>query len=168
MALQVSVSSKSTELSETRLSISQKSLSDCREELALVRKEIEFWREQTSKFESQLVSKTQQLHEFEETLSQNKVTIVSLEREKEFQTSINTTLESKIEALKNDKIKLNEFVLNLQSMLKDREESARDISGKLSASIENYQKLQQKLSEKEERIFILSNQSELSLKAQKY
>ena len=74
--------------------------------------------------------------------------------------------ESKIEALKNDKIKLNEFVLNLQSMLKDREESARDISGKLSASIENYQNLQQKLSEKEERIFILSNQSELSLKAQ--
>ena len=166
LALQVSVSSKSTELAETRLSISQKSLSDCREELALVRKEIEFWREQTSKFESQLVSKTQQLHEFEETLSQNKVTIVSLEREKEFQTSINTTLESKIEALKNDKIKLNEFVLNLQSMLKDREESARDISGKLSASIENYQNLQQKLSEKEERIFILSNQSELSLKAQ--
>ena len=47
-------------------------------------------------------------------------------------------------------------------MLKDREESARDISGKLSASIENYQNLQQKLSEKEERIFILSNQSELS------
>ena len=57
-------------------------------------------------------------------------------------------MESKIEALKNDKIKLNEFVLNLQSMLKDREESARDISGKLSASIENYQNLQQKLSER--------------------
>lgn len=165
-ALQVSVSSKSTELAETRLSIAQKSLSDCREELALVRKELEFWRDQTSKFETQLVSKTHQLHEFEETISQNKVTIVSLQREKEFQISMNTTLESKIEALKNDKIKLNEFVLNLQTMLKDREESARDISSKLSASIENYQNLQQKLSEKEERIFILSNQSELSLKAQ--
>ena len=82
LALQVSVSSKSTELAETRLSISQKSLSDCREELALVRKEIEFWREQTSKFESQLVSKTQQLHELKKLFSQNKVTIVSLEREK--------------------------------------------------------------------------------------
>ena len=82
MALQVSVSSKSTELAETRLSISQKSLSDCREELPWLEKKLNFGENKTSKFESQLVSKTQQLHEFEETLSQNKVTIVSLEREK--------------------------------------------------------------------------------------
>ncbi|KAL6450407.1 LOW QUALITY PROTEIN: MLP1 Protein MLP1 [Candida maltosa Xu316] len=166
LALEVSVSTKSTQLAESRLSIAQKSLEDSRAELVAVQKEIDFWKEQTSKYETKLVSVSEQLHQVEETANQNRITVTSLQRENEFKTILQASLQSEIDSLKNDKTKLNEFVLNLQSMVKEREESSKEIANKLNASIDNYQLLQKTLFEKEERIYILTNQSELALKAQ--
>lgn len=166
LSLKLSMAQKSVELAESRLTNCQRSLDDSRQEVIQVRKEIDFWQQQTTKQESLLVSKSQELRDLESVVSRNTVVINTLEREKEFVSTVQKSLQSEIDSLKNDKIKLNEFVLNLQSLLKDREESSKELSGKLNSSIENYQILQGKLAEKEERIQILCSQSELSLKAQ--
>ncbi|EGW30742.1 uncharacterized protein SPAPADRAFT_51949 [Spathaspora passalidarum NRRL Y-27907] len=166
IALQVTASRQSAELAESRLANANKSLDDSHQELKQIRKEIQFWQQQANKQESLLVNKTQELRDLESTISQNRVLINTLEREKAFSDTMQKALQNEIDTLKADKIKLNEFVLNLQSLLKDREESSKQLSAKLNASVENYQSLQQKLSEKEERVLILTSQSELAFKAQ--
>ncbi|KAG7665178.1 MLP1 [[Candida] subhashii] len=166
LSLKVSMVQKSAELAESRLMNCQRSLEDSRQEMSQVRKEIDFWQQQASKQESLIVEKAQELRTLESVVSKNRIAINTLEREKEFSVTLQKSLQNEVDTLKNDKIKLNEFVLNLQSLLKAREESSKELSDKLNSSIENYQNLQTKLAEKEERIQILSSQTELSLKAQ--
>ncbi|RLV93212.1 Protein MLP1 [Spathaspora sp. JA1] len=166
IALKVTTSRQSAELAESRLANSTKSLEDTRQELNQIRKEIQFWQSQANKQETLLVDKSQELRDLESTVSANRVLINTLEREKVFSETMQKSLTNEIDALRTDKTKLNEFVLNLQSLLKDREESSRELSAKLNTSVENYQSLQSKLAEKEERVLILTSQSELAFKAQ--
>ncbi|KAK6454786.1 uncharacterized protein RJT20DRAFT_98178 [Scheffersomyces xylosifermentans] len=166
LSLQLSSTKHTAALAETRFANAQKSLESIKLETDQLRSDISFWKEQASKQEKLLISKSNEVRDLEASLSNNKVKITNLESERQFKDSISDSLKEEINQLRSDKTKLNEFVLNLQSLLKDREQSSKTLSERLNKSIENYQLLQEKVAEKEERILILSSQSELSLKAQ--
>lgn len=154
------------ELAESRFENTKKNLENARKEIEHTRKEATFWKEQASKQEGLLVSKSNDLRDVERNLAAVSSSSKNLLTEKEVWTAIQKSLKEEITQLKTDKQQLNSFVFNLQSLLKERETSSLDLSNRLSLSIENFQNLQQKLSDKEERILILSSQSEMALKAQ--
>ncbi|SGZ54670.1 CIC11C00000000325 [Sungouiella intermedia] len=166
LQLKLSSVKHSVELSESRLENSKKLLENVRADLDYFRKEATFWKEQASKQESLLVKKSNELRDAEKNLIDAASATKNLATEKEVWTSLHLTLKDEILHLKKDKEHLNTFVFNLQSLIKERESASLDLSNKLSESVQNYQALQQKISEKEERILILANQSELALKAQ--
>lgn len=166
LTLNLSSIKHSAELAEARFANAHKSLENAREEINQYKKDIEFWKNQTSKQEYSLISKSNELKDVENTLNEERIVINNLKTEKEIWNLYQKTLNDDILQLRSDKSHLNEFVVNLQSLLKERESSSKELSIKLTQSIENYQALRDRLSEKEERISILSNQSELALRAQ--
>lgn len=166
LTLNLSSIKHSAELAEARFSNAHKSLENAREEINQYKKDIEFWKNQTSKQESSLICKSNELKDVENTLNEERITINNLKTEREIWNLYQKTMNDDIVQLRSDKSHLNEFVVNLQSLLKERESSSKELSMRLTQSIENYQALQDRLSEKEERISILSNQSELALRAQ--
>ncbi|CCE80540.1 Piso0_003659 [Millerozyma farinosa CBS 7064] len=166
VALNLTSSKHDAELAETKYQNAQKSLENFKQEVSSIKSDIEFWKNQVSKHESQLIEKTNQLRDTETQLNHQIVSAQSLRNENDLLKSVQKTLESDIAQLKSDKSQLNEFVSNLQALLKERDESSKELSSKLSQSITNYQKLQEKLNEKDERIMVLCSQSELAIKSQ--
>lgn len=156
----------SVELAEGRLENTKKLLSNSNAEVEHFKKESTFWKEQASKQEDLLVKKNNELRDVEKKLILANASSKNLVVEKDALKHAQLSLRDEIEHLKKDKEHLNTFVLNLQSLLREREASSSDLSNKLTQSVENYQQLQAKISEKEERIQILSSQSEMALKAQ--
>lgn len=153
-------------LTETRFKNSEATLRNIQLELSRMKTDSDFWRKQTSKQESSFIDATNKLRNSENELSRAQIEIRNLTSEKSVWKSLEQSLDKDINQLKTDKAQLSEFVTNLQLLLKDREDSSKQFSDRLNQSIDNYQKLQDKLNEKEERIMILSSQTELSMKAQ--
>ena len=166
LILSLSSMKHSADLAEARFSNSQKSLANAREEIDQYKKDIQFWKNQASKQETLLVNKSNELKDVENKLNEERLVINNLNTQKEMWHLYQKTMNDDIVQLRSDKSHLNEFVVNLQSLLKERETSSKELSNRLAQSIENYQTLQDKLSEKEERISILTNQSQLALRAQ--
>lgn len=162
----VSTAKHSVELSESRLENSKKLLENARNEIENSHKETAFWKNQSSRQEDLLVKKSNELRDAERSLLASVSVHHSLQTEKEVWTSSHASLVDEIQHLKADKDQLNSFVFNLQSLLKEREASSAKLSKKLIESVENYQLLQEKITEKEERILILSSQSDMALRAQ--
>lgn len=156
----------SVELSESRLNSTKKLLENLKADLEYFKNEATFWKEQASKQESLLVKKSNELRDAEKNLIAANSTTKNLATEKQILTTLQLTLKDEIAQLKKDKDHLNSFVFNLQSLIKERETASADLSNKFAESVQNYQALQDKIAEKEERILILVNQSELALKAQ--
>ncbi|GEQ70571.1 hypothetical protein JCM33374_g4249 [Metschnikowia sp. JCM 33374] len=156
----------SVELSESRLENSKKLLENARKEIEHSQKETIFWKGQASKQEDLLVKKSNELRDVERNLQCTMIIQSNLQTEKEVWTSLHASLSDEIQHLKSDKKQLNSFVFNLQSLLKERELSSADLSKKLTQSVENYQALQEKINEKEDRISVLSSQSDMALRAQ--
>lgn len=166
LKLQAASSKHSVDLAESRLSNTKKLLENAQKIVEHTRSEVEFWKQQASKQEQLLVKKSNDLRDEEKKLFEYQSSLHNLQVDRELLTAAQTSLKNEIEQLKQDKKHLTSFVSNLQAILEEREASASDLSSKLSQSIVNYQALQERINEKEERIQVLSSQSELSLKAQ--
>lgn len=166
LQLKIASVKHSVELAEGRLDNTKKLLSNSNREIEHFKKEAAFWKDQASKQEELLVKKSNELRDIERSLILTDATAKNLAVEKDSWLSSQASLRDEIQHLKTDKEHLNTFVLNLQSLLKEREASTADLSNKLGQSVENYQQLQASISDKEERIQILSSQSEMALKAQ--
>lgn len=154
------------EMAESRLDNTKKLLESARTEIEHSRREAVFWKEQAAKQEDLLVKKSNELRDCERKLARLNASSENLTTEKEVWQSLKESLRNEIGQLKADKDHLNLFVSNLQSILKERESSGVEMSKKLTQSIENYHSLQAKILEKDERILILSSQSDMALKAQ--
>lgn len=166
LKMNLAASKHSSELSESRLESTGKFLENVKKELEYARKETTFWKDQASKQEELLVAKSNELRDSEKKLFELSTVSNNLLTEKEVSAMLQKSLKEEVQQLKKDKDQLNSFVFNLQTLLKEREDSSNDLSRKLSQSVENYQSLQEKLNEKEEKIMILSSQSDLALKSQ--
>lgn len=166
LKLQIASSKHAMEMAESRLVNTKKLLESSQKIVEHTRSEVDFWKQQASKQESSLVKKINDLSDLEKQCSELRSQLHNAQIEKDLLSSSQNTLKGYIEQLRNDKQLLTSFVANLQSLLEEREASALDLSGKLAQSILNYQALQERVSEKEERIQVLSSQTELSLKAQ--
>lgn len=166
LKLQVASTKHAMEMSEARLANTKKLLESSQKIVEHTRNEVDFWKQQASKQESILVKKINDLNDLEKQFSELKSQLHNAQIEKDLLASAQNTLKGYIEQLRKDKQQLTAFVGNLQSLLEEREASALDLSGKLAQSIVNYQTLQDRVNEKEERIQVLSSQTELSLKAQ--
>lgn len=156
----------SASLAENRYDNVKKLLENTTREVENANREVAFWKEQASKQETLLVRKSNELRDVERGLAEANSALESLRSEKEVWGAIQKSLKEEVAQLKRDKDQLNSFVSNLQSLFKEREQSSLELSNRLSQSIENYQALQQKLTQKEEKIEILTSQSEMALKAQ--
>ncbi|CAK7895488.1 hypothetical protein CAAN1_10S00364 [[Candida] anglica] len=166
LSLKVSTLQHTISLNETRYSNLETNLETSRKEIARISSDSEFWKSQSSKQEKALIDITTQLRTSEATVSSLKVQINNLETARSIWQSVEKNLETELEQAKTDKNQLSEFVTNLQALIKERDASSKQIADRLNQSIENYQTLQERLNEKEERILILASQSELSMKAQ--
>lgn len=166
LSLKLSSAKHNAELALTKLQNSERTLNNAKKELAQLSKDVAFWKEQSSKQETFLVNKSNELRDIENQVSSHQITINNLTAENNHYKSLQETFKEDIFSLRSDKAQLNEFVTSLQTLLKEREQSSSDLSNRLNQSIENYQSLQERLSEKEEKILILSSQSELALKSQ--
>lgn len=166
MALKLSQMTYKSDIAENRCSDLVKSLESTKKEIDFIKKDVEFWKTQSSKQEDILIKKSNDLRDCESSLANKVLALKNLESEMYSKNSLYETLKEEVIQLRSDKSKLNEFVSNLQTLLKDREESAKELSQRLNKSIENYQSLQDRIYDREEKISILSNQSELALKAQ--
>lgn len=166
LQLRLSSVKHSVELSESRLENAKKLLENVKADLEYFKKETTFWKEQASKQENLLVNKSNELRDVEKNLIAVNSTTRNLTIEKQILASVQLTLKDEIAHLKKDKDHLNTFVFNLQSLIKERESASADLNKKLAESVQNYQALQDKIAEKEERIQILASQSDLALKAQ--
>lgn len=166
LQLKLASAKHSVELAEGRLNNTKKLLNNSNREIEHFKKEATFWKDQASKQEDLLVKKSNELRDIERSLILAKASSKNLAVERDSLTSTQASLRDEIQHLKKDKEHLNTFVLNLQSLLKEREASSAELSNKLGQSVENYQQLQASISDKEERIQILSSQSEMALKAQ--
>lgn len=166
LSMKITSLKHSNELAGTRLSNALTSLDNAREEVKQFKNDVEFWKNQSTKQESLLIKKSNELKDAENIINKERITVNKLNTEREILKSHEHTMLDEIAQIKSDKSHLNEFVMNLQSLLKERESSSKELSSRLSQSIENYQKLQSRLAENDERMVILSSQSELALKAQ--
>lgn len=166
LQLKLASAKHSVELAEGRLNNTKKLLSNSNREIEHFKKETTFWKDQASKQEDLLVKKSNELRDIERSLILANASSKNLSVERDSWTTTQASLRDEIQHLKKDKEHLNTFVLNLQSLLKEREASSAELSNKLGQSVENYQKLQASISDKEERIQILSSQSEMALRAQ--
>lgn len=166
LKLKVASTKYSVELAQNRLETTKKLLGNLQEELDLSRKETLFWKEQSSKQEEILVKKSNELRDAERDLFNHMSSTRNLLADLEVLKSLNSSLKSEIETLRKDKDQLGQFASSLQSILKEREASSLDLSTKLAQSVSNYQSLQEKIEQKEEKILILTSQSELAMKAQ--
>lgn len=162
----LSSANHSASLAENRYENVKKLLENTTREVESSNREVTFWKEQASKQETLLVRKSNELRDIERKLAETKSVSENLRSEKEVWEAIQKSLKDEVAQLKRDKDQLNAFVSNLQSLFKERELSGLELSKRLSQSIENYQALQSKLSQKDEKIEILSSQSEMALKAQ--
>ena len=156
----------SVEISENRLENTRKLLENSRRENEHFHRETVFWKEQASKLESSLVNKSNELLEAERSLQVATAQNINFQTDKVVWDSLRSSLTDEIQYLKRDKEQLHSFVLNLQTILKERELSSAELSKKLTKSMENYQALQEKINEKEDKIHLLSSQSDMALKAQ--
>lgn len=166
LILQAQTLKHDANIADTRFKNLEATLESVRIEMSRVEKDAEFWKQQTAKQEAAFVNTSNKLKTKEVALAQMQVDIRGLSTEREVWKSLEQSLSSEIDQLRQDKTKLSEFVVNLQLLLSEREESSKKFADQLNLSLENYQKLQAKLDEKEERIMILSSQNELSMKAQ--
>lgn len=166
ISIQLAQVKNAAKLAETRLQNNEDTLKGRNVELESLKKEILFWRNQAEKQEKILVEKSNELREAESNLNKNKVLFSSLNSEKQYNSELIDTLKQQIEKLTTDKNNLNEYVLNLQSLLKDRESANKELSENLAENTKNYQSLQQKLQEREDRAAVIASQTDLALKAQ--
>lgn len=166
LQLKLNSSGHLAKLAESRLENTKKLLENSKKEVEHVTKEAAFWKEQASKQEDLIVKKSNELRDLERQLASSHSTAKNLNTEKQVWTALQESLKQEIAQLKADKDQLNTFVISLQNLFKEREQSSVELSNRLSVSIENYQNLQAKLLEKENKIEILSSQSEMALKAQ--
>lgn len=166
LQLKLSSVKHSVELSESRLENLRKLLENVKADLEYFKKEANFWKEQASKQESLLVKKLNELRDAERSVLSAEASSKNLATEKEVLSSVQQSLRNEIEQLKKDKEHLSSFVFSLQSLIKEKESASADLSSRLAESVLNYQNLQHKIEEKEERISILASQSEMALKAQ--
>lgn len=164
--LKLSSLKHSVELTESRLENSKTLLESARTDVNYFKKEATFWKEQASKQEELLVKKSNELRDAERNLVNANTSNKNLSTEKEVLTTLHRSLQEEITQLKKDKEHLNAFVTNLQSLIRERESASLDLSSRLAESALNYQALLDKIAEKEERILILSSQSEMALRAQ--
>lgn len=166
MKLKLNSMNHQIELIQSKYNNNQMTLQNSNNELKRLQETVEFWKNQTSKQETLLVSKSNDVKELESKVTAQASSLNSLKNENELLATLQKNLEQDISQLKADKTQLNEFVLNLQTLLKEREVSNSEISNRLAQSIANYQSLQSKLDDRDEKLSILTNQSELALKAQ--
>lgn len=166
LKLQISNMKHSVELAETKLGGLQKLLDNSLVEISQLKKDGEFWRTQSSKQEKLLLDKLNELRDLEQSSAINQITLSSLKNELRMKSSLIESTEKDIEQLRKEKNQLNEFVLNLQALFKESEASTKELTERLNRSIENYQNLQEKLTDREEKLLLISNQSELAWKAQ--
>ncbi|WEJ96633.1 hypothetical protein PSN45_004175 [Yamadazyma tenuis] len=164
--LKVSSFTHQLELVETRYSNSKVTLENSENEVKRLQESIEFWKNQASKQETMLVGKNNDVNDLESKLTKKNIELNSAKSETELLLSIQKKLLDDVNQLRSDKTQLNEFVMNLQALLKEREASNAEVSSRLGQSIANYQSLQEKLAERDEKLTILSNQSEMALKSQ--
>lgn len=154
------------EINESRLQNTQRLLTNSEKEVEHLTKDCGFWREQASKLENLLVGKSNELRDVERKIQQQAFDNKDLEIAKNSWVLNEESLKREIMQLKADRDQAHSFVFNLQNLLKEREASSIELSEKLSQSIDSFRNLQEKIAEKEDRIQILSSQSEMAMKAQ--
>lgn len=166
--LQISLllAQNSVALAESRLESARKMLESTQKEMEHVQSDCAFWRSQASKQEELSLKRTHELRSLEGELQSSRLEAKALAMEKEVWVSTKASLEEAVRLLRADKEQLNGFVVNLQNLVKEREAASKETLGQLTRIVQNYQSLQEKVAEREERIQILSTQSDLAIKAQ--
>lgn len=139
-----------TEILNVRIHTLERTLADLRAELALVSKNLSFWKEQTAKLEQQLVTKLEALRNAEAALSRASFESHRLEQMKELAESTLSLQKAEAVQLRADKAQLNDFIVSLQSLLRDRDTASQQVSQRLDTSIAQYQELHSRLAEKDE------------------
>lgn len=166
LKLQLSAAHHSINLLESRLANAKKFLDNLQKMVDHTRAEVEFWKHQAAKQEDLLVKRSNELRDEEKKVLEYQAKVHSLKVDRELLMAAQEALQTDLRQLRDDKKNLSSFVTSLQELLSERESSSAELSSKLSQSVVNYQQLQDRINEKEERIQLLTSQSELSLKAQ--
>ena len=163
---EVASAKHAAQLAESRLVHAQSVAESTQKMAEHVRSEVEFWKRQAAKQEEMLVAKSNALRDEEQRVGEVGGRLHDAQVEREQLSAAHDALRAEIERVRADKMQLGTFVASLQALLAEREASAQDLTSKLLQSLVNYQTLQERISEKDERIQVLSAQAELALKAQ--
>lgn len=166
LQLDLSRAQLAAKLAETRMELAQKQQHNLEDEVKQLAQEIGFWREQSTKQEQALVTKLNQLHDADTELGESKLAHQLATRENHYLTLEVSRFKDEAVKLRADKTQLHSFISNLQDLLKEREELAKKLGGEVLEAIGQYKDLQQKLAEREERVALLAQQTELAFKAQ--
>lgn len=156
----------SSDLASSRQETNVQLLTNAQREVEAIRSEADFWKSQSLKQENLLVQKTNEVRDVESRIRQLSSQTRDLEVEKQVWIKLEQNMNNVIASLQSDKNQLQNFVTNLQKLLKERDDASADLSQRLLKSVENYQNLQQKIDEKEEKIHLLTVQAELAIKSQ--
>lgn len=164
--IQLSTSKHSVDLTEARLQTCKKSLENSNSEIEHLRTDIKFWKDQVSKQEKFAVQRFNEAKDLETRLSEGNLTINNLTNQLQIVNSSQRVLKEEINQLRNDKVQLSEYLKNLQSFIKEKENVNEEIKSRAKEIEQQYKDLKSEINEKEERIKILSSQSELAINAQ--
>lgn len=164
--LELSQAQLTCKLAEARLELATKQVQNSEVEVKQLGQEISFWRGQLLKQEEALVAKLNQLHEVDTQLAEARLKLQLAQLEKQHLNNQIDNFREEAVKLKADKQQLQEFVGNLQQLLSEREALTKEVSAQLTSTVKNYNELQQRLSDREERVALLAQQTELALKAQ--
>lgn len=166
LVLQVSQHAHAAEMAEVRLSNLHKLLENSRQEAEQLRTDMAFWKQQAAKQEAMLVRKLTELSAAEARAAEQHTAVNSLRTERDMAVALQASLREDIDALRADKERLALFVASLQALLKEKEASSAEILARLDQAVENYQALQLRLAERDDKITMLTSQAELELRSQ--
>lgn len=162
LILQLNDQKKKSEMSELNLRNLSMELSSCKKELVLLEDSVNFWKTQFSKQEKLLLERTENLSDAKSNLSEKMIEITKIETQMSFCNLINKNQEEEIHQLKIDKDLLNKIVIDLQNTLKERKILYDDFSENLKKSGIEVQNLRDEINQKNEKIYILTNQIEVT------
>lgn len=166
LRIQVSSTKHSVQLTESRLENTKKTLDNANAELQHLRSDIAFWKQQVSKHETVLVSKSNELRDVEAKAHADAASLASVKSQLELATATAKELREEIAQLRIDKANLNEYLQSMQSFVSEKDTFVQELRQRAQELETQYATLKQDVNDKEERIRILTNQTELAISAQ--
>ncbi|CAN3371129.1 hypothetical protein DICA3_F38094 [Diutina catenulata] len=159
-------SATAARLAEARLESSAQQVANLEAEAKQLAQEIAFWRGHGDKQEASLVEKSNEVARLESVAATLRLEHQSAASEAGHLRRQLDEMATSLERLRGDKRQLSEFVASLQSLVAERDQAHAKLTADLSATVSNYHSLQEKLQQREDRVALLAQQTDLALKAQ--